>query len=42
MESITEKEYYRKKIIEMVGEIERTDILEYLETFMRLYVEKWG
>lgn len=36
------KEFYRERIIEMVNQINRTDILEYLETFIRLYIEKWG
>lgn len=41
-EVVTEKEFYRDRIIRMVNEISRTDILEYLETFIRLYIEKWG
>lgn len=36
------KEFYRERIIEMVKKIDRTDVLEYLETFIRLYIEKWG
>lgn len=38
----SEKEHYRKKIIEMVNGINNRSILEYLETFIRLYIEKWG
>lgn len=37
-----EKEFYRERIIKMINQINRTDILEYLETFIRLYIEKWG
>lgn len=36
------KEFYREKIISMINKVNRTDILEYLETFIRLYLEKWG
>lgn len=41
-EAFRPKEFYRDRIIEMVNQINRTDILEYLETFIRLYIEKWG
>lgn len=37
-----DKEQYREKIIEMVGKIENTGILEYLHTFIKLFLEKWG
>lgn len=37
-----EKEFYRERIIKMINQINRTDILEYLETFIRLYMKKWG
>lgn len=40
-EKFKAKEYYRNKIIEMVNKINRTDILQYLETFIRLLIEKW-
>lgn len=36
------KEFYRDRIIEMVNQINRTDILEYLETFIRIYIQEWG
>lgn len=41
-EAFRPKEFYRDRIIEMVKKIDRTDVLEYLETFIRLYIEKWG
>lgn len=41
-EPLRPKEFYREKIISMINKINRTDILEYLETFIRLYIEKWG
>lgn len=37
-----EREVYREKIIEMIRGIEKLNILEYFETFIRLYIEKWG
>lgn len=36
------RDYYKEHIIGMIEELEREDILEYLETFIRLYIEKWG
>ena len=33
---------YRCQIIEMVGKIENPGILEYLHTFIKLFLEKWG
>lgn len=42
MENLREKEFYKEKIIEMVGEIENPGILEYLHTFIKLFLEKWG
>lgn len=35
MEKFSEKEYYRQKIIEMVGKIESVAILEYLYIFIK-------
>ena len=37
-----EKEEYRKKIIEMINKINKTGTLEYLHTFIKLFLEKWG
>lgn len=36
------KEYYREKIIKMINSIDKMDILQYLDTFIRLFIEKWG
>lgn len=33
---------YRDMIIEMVGEIKNEGTLEYLYTFLQLFIEKWG
>ena len=33
---------YRCQIIQMVGEIENSGILEYLHTFIKPFLEKWG
>lgn len=33
---------YKIKIIEMVEKIENVGTLEYLYTFIRLFLEKWG
>lgn len=33
---------YRRQIIDMVGKIENKGMLEYLHTFIRLFLEKWG
>lgn len=35
------KETLRKEIIEMVEKIENTSILEYLHTFIKLFLKKW-
>lgn len=32
----------KKKLHEMIDKITRADVAEYLETFIRLYLEKWG
>lgn len=40
MESITEKEYYRKKIIEMVGKINNVDFLYKIYIILMLHIEK--
>lgn len=37
-----EKVLYREMIIEMVNRIENTGTLEYLHTFIKLFLEKWG
>ncbi len=39
--NLNEKELYRRKIIEMVEKIKNVDILEYLHTFIKLFLEKW-
>lgn len=36
-----EKEVYREKIVEMVGEIDNSSILEYLYTFIKGIMEEW-
>ena len=36
------KDYYKEQIIEMIRGIEKLNMLEYFETFIRLYIEKWG
>ena len=33
---------YKKEIIEMINEIKKTGTLEYLYTFIKLFLEKWG
>lgn len=37
-----ENEEYRQKIIEMITKIENAGTLEYLHTFIKLFLEKWG
>ena len=37
-----EKILYKEKIVEMVNEIENAGTLEYLYTFIKLFIEKWG
>ena len=32
----------RKRIHEMIDGIEKRGVLEYLETFISLFLEKWG
>ena len=39
---VNEKEEYRKQIIEMIEKIERLDVLSYLNTFIKLFLEEWG
>lgn len=39
---VNEKEEYRKQIIEMIEKIERLDVLSYLHTFIKLFLEEWG
>lgn len=41
-EVFSEKEYYRQKIIEMINKIDNLGTLEYLYTFIKLFLEKWG
>lgn len=36
------KDIQRQKIIELVEKIENPGILEYLYTFIKLFLEKWG
>lgn len=33
---------YKKEIIEMINGIKKTGTLEYLHTFIKLFLEKWG
>lgn len=33
---------YKKKIIEMIENVNNHGTLEYLYTFIRLFLEKWG
>jgi len=37
-----EKEIYKQRITEMINSIKDTGTLEYLYTFIRLFLEKWG
>lgn len=37
-----EKEFYQREIIEMIQKVEDLNILEYLHTFIKLFLEKWG
>lgn len=37
-----ENKDYKKEIIELVEGIENPGILEYLYTFIKLFLEKWG
>lgn len=41
-ENLREKNYYKDRIIELVEKIENPSILEYLYTFIKLFLEKWG
>lgn len=36
------KEFYKKGIMEMIESVENAGTLEYLNTFIRLFLEKWG
>lgn len=38
----SEKELYRKGLIEMISRIESIGTLEYLHRFIELFLEKWG
>lgn len=35
-------EEYKKEIIEMISKIKDAGTLEYLHTFIKLFLEKWG
>lgn len=35
-------ELYKKHIIEMINSIEKLSVLEYLDRFIELFLEKWG
>ena len=39
---VNEKEVYRQRIIEMVEKIDNAGTLEYLHTFIKLFLERWG
>lgn len=39
---LQEKDYYRQQIAEMLGKIENVGTLEYLYTFIKLFLEEWG
>jgi hypothetical protein len=42
MEDKRMEEEYRKKIIEMITKVESVGTLEYIYTFLKLFIEKWG
>lgn len=33
---------YKKEIIEMINGLNKDGVLEYLHTFIKLFIEKWG
>lgn len=33
---------YKREIIEMIERISNKSVLEYLHTFIKLFIEKWG
>lgn len=35
-------EQYKREIVEMVEQIQKEGTLEYLHTFIKLFLEKWG
>lgn len=35
-------EYYREKIVEMIIKVDKIGVLEYLHTFISIFIEKWG
>lgn len=39
---VNEIETYREQIIEMVKKIDNAGTLEYLHTFIKLFLERWG
>lgn len=36
------KELYRDKIIKLINQIESAGTLEYIYTFLKLFIGKWG
>lgn len=42
MQKLTDKEFYKEKIINMVGQIENLDYLEFIYNMMIAFKEKWG
>lgn len=42
IDNFREKDYYKDNIINMIKKIENQNILEYLNTFIKLFLEKWG
>lgn len=41
-DDVCEVDYYKKSIIQMIEKIERKGTIEYLHTFIKLFIEKWG
>jgi hypothetical protein len=36
------KDYYKNEIIKLIEKIENAGTLEYLHSFIKLFLEKWG
>jgi len=36
------QEFHKKSIIELIENTNTTEVLEYLHTFIELFLEKWG
>ena len=36
------EEYYKNEIIKLIEKIENAGTLEYLHSFIKLFLEKWG